>query len=227
MLPPHDLGILSHLDATRAALGPVEGLALLDIGCGESSLPRDLARLGAQCTGIDPFMAARDWETEGQGGWRILRASAEALPQDDASIDGILFIYALHHVPGAALAAALREARRVLKPAGRLYVAEPLARGDFNDLIKTFHDEGNVRAETQRALEGARPLFDRHAASGYVSRHHYDRFEAFATMMTAGTRFNDYAAADVAAPAVRARFDTIAARTGGIFDQPVKVDVYG
>ncbi len=219
--------VLTHLDAIRAAFGTVDGLALLDIGCGESRLPRDLAALGAHCTGIDPFMPARDWEAEGAGRWRILRTSAEALPLPDASIDGILFIYSLHHVPAAARAAAFRETRRVLKPDGRLYVAEPLASGDFDDVINVFHDESRVRSEAQSALATARLSFERHASSAYVDRRRYDSFEAFATMMQANTRFNDYTAADVVAPAVRDRFETIAARTGGVFDQPVKVDILG
>ena len=218
--------VLTHIDAIRATLGSLAGLDVLDIGCGASALPRELAALGAAVTGIDPFMPAVGWSPEGEGRWRIRTASAEALPCADASIDVVIFIYSLHHVPGSLLGPALKEARRVLKPRGRLYVAEPLPEGDFDDLITFFHDETVVRANAQAALEAARALFDRHEPSAYVCRKHYPGFEPFAAMMQANTRFNDYAAEDVVASPVRAMFEAISARTGGVFDQPVKVDVF-
>lgn len=227
MTLPTDLGVTTHFEVIRRVLGPVAGRKLLDIGCGASTVPRELAALGASCTGIDPFISARDWESVGDGRWRILAASAEALPIADASIDAVLFIFSLHHVPAASLAAAFREARRVLAPGGSLYVAEPLAEGDFNDLLSTFHDEREVRAEAQRALGPASRLFSAHTSTHFTERRRFDDFSRFADMMCANTRFNSYREEDVVAPAVEARFASIAARTGGIFDQPVKIDLFG
>lgn len=226
MTLPTDLGVTTQLEVILRAVGPVAGRELLDVGCGESAVPRELAALGASCTGVDPFMPAGDWEAIGDGRWRILAAGAEALPMADASIDAVLFIFSLHHVPGASLAGALREAKRVLKPNGLLYIAEPLAEGDFNDLISIFHDEREVRAEAQRALSAASQLFAAHTSSLYTQRRRFDDFGRFTDVMRAGTRFNSYAEEDVVAPAVEARFASIAARTGGIFDEPVKVDLF-
>lgn len=224
---PADLGRLSHLEAVGAVLGDVAGLKLLDIGCGDSSLPRDLAERGADCTGVDPFMPAQDWTPAGGGRWRILQMSAASLPLPDASIDAALFVYSLHHVPAADHAGVFRDLRRVLKAGGRLYVAEPLARGDFNDVLATFHDESAVREGAQRALGEAGRLFGSHAVSAYTDRRLYPAFEDFATKLQANTRFNDYHAEDVVAPSVRERFAAVAARTGGTFDQPVKIDLFG
>ena len=47
----------------------------------------------------------------------------EALPFRDGSFDAVMFVAALHHVPQPLRA--LEEARRVLRPGGRLFAFEP------------------------------------------------------------------------------------------------------
>ena len=55
----------------------------------------------------------------------------------------------------ADLTTALAEARRVMRPDGAVYVAEPLAEGDFFALTSFVEDEVEVRAAAQAALAGA------------------------------------------------------------------------
>jgi SAM-dependent methyltransferase len=50
---------------------------------------------------------------------------------------------------------ALREARRVLRPGGVVYIAEPLAEGDFFELTSLVEDEREVRAAAQRTIARA------------------------------------------------------------------------
>ena len=49
-----DLGAKSHLDALLATVGKVEGLRVIDIGCGEGHMARALAKLGADVTPPTP-----------------------------------------------------------------------------------------------------------------------------------------------------------------------------
>lgn len=145
-----DVAILARLVQPRDK-------AVLDIGCGGGALVRELAAAGARPLGIEisdeQLAAARD--ADGGSGARYLVGRAENLPLPDASIDAAVFMRTLHHVPVADMLPALAEARRVVGEGGVVYVAEPLAEGDFFTLTSLVEDEREVRAAAQRALAEA------------------------------------------------------------------------
>ncbi len=222
-----DLGERSHLDALLATVGPVDGLHIIDVGCGEGQLARALANRGARVTGCDPFIARTDWTPEGSGSYRLLKAPADALPEPDQSADLVLFVFSLHHVPEAKLSGALAEARRVLRPSGRIYVAEPLAQGPHQHIMELFHDETAVRKGAAQALaKFAKPHFATDQISSYTDARSYSDFDTFAGRMIANMRFNGYTEAAVLAPDVRHRFVEANAKYHGKFDQPVRIDYY-
>jgi ubiquinone/menaquinone biosynthesis C-methylase UbiE len=223
-----DLGVMSHLDALLATVGTVDGLRLIDLGCGEGHMARALAGRGADVTGYDPFIEGTEATDHGAGRFRLVKASADATPEPDQSADLVLFIFSLHHVPAAKLAGALAEARRILRPAGRLYVAEPLAQGPHQYVMELFHDETVVRKAAADALSQlVRPHFAAADIATYADRRSYSDYEAFAERMIANMRFNGYSREAVLAPAVRRRFDETFAANGGNFDQPVRIDCFG
>ena len=222
-----DLGARSHLDALLATAGPVSGLDIIDVGCGEGQLARALAERGARVTGCDPFIAERPWTKHGSGSYRLVAAPSDAIPETDQSADLVLFVFSLHHVPGAKLKGALSEARRVLRPSGRLYVAEPLAQGPHQYIMELFHDETAVRKAAAGALEQfARPHFAAEDIAGYTDTRRYPDFDSFAGRMIANMRFNGYTEKMVLAPDVRRRFAETHAKTAGAFDQPVRIDYF-
>jgi ubiquinone/menaquinone biosynthesis C-methylase UbiE len=223
-----DLGVKSHLDALLATVGTVGGLRVIDIGCGEGRMARALAALGADVVGYDPFIEGTEPIADGGGRFRLVKASADAIPEPDRSADLALFIFSLHHVPAAKLAGALAEARRILRPSGRLYVAEPLAQGPHQYVMELFHDETEVRGAAADALsQFARPRFANDAVATYAEKRRYPDFDAFAERMIANMRFNGYSREAVLAPAVRQRFDETCATNAGNFDQPVRIDCFG
>jgi ubiquinone/menaquinone biosynthesis C-methylase UbiE len=133
------------------------GKDVVDIGCGGGALVRELTARGARVVGVEVSenqLAAAVANDDGRGA-RYVVGGAQRLPLDDASADIAIFMRTLHHVPSADLLEALREASRVVRADGLVYVAEPLAEGDFYELVSLVEDELGVRRAAQRALTQA------------------------------------------------------------------------
>jgi len=150
------LPIAKHLDRL-AALVPVDGRRIVDVGCGDGALVRALSRRGGIVTGIeiDARALAPALQAPTVADERYLEGRAEALPLGDRSVDLVVFFNSLHHVPVALLDAALAEAARVLVPDGSLFVLEPIAFGAYFELTRLVEDETFVRAKAYEALAGA------------------------------------------------------------------------
>jgi ubiquinone/menaquinone biosynthesis C-methylase UbiE len=103
-------------------LPEVNGLAGLDVGCGEGHNTRLLARRGARVTAVDiaeTFIAhARAMESAGPLGIRYTLASAVELPFTDAAFDFVTGIMCFMDIPETGRV--LAETQRVLKPGGFL-----------------------------------------------------------------------------------------------------------
>jgi ubiquinone/menaquinone biosynthesis C-methylase UbiE len=106
------------------------GGTVADIGCGPGTAARRAARLGAVVFAVDPapvmLRVARLLTWRSAREVRYLQGSAEALPLPDSLVSVAWSIACVHH--WADLDAGLREARRVLKPGGRLVAIERLSR---------------------------------------------------------------------------------------------------
>ena len=128
--------------------------SVLDVGCGAGRITRIMAQLGADVIGIDPgdHQLARARAADQVSGESYIQGTAEQLPSQTTTIDIVVFFNSLHHVPVDQLDRALAEARRVLKSAGRVYIAEPLAQGPQFKLSKPFNDETEVRAKAYDAI---------------------------------------------------------------------------
>lgn len=103
-----------------AFLPPIRGRRGLDLGCGEGTNTRRLARLGPRLTGVDIagnfVRAAQEVERRDPLGIRYVQASAVELPFNDGCFDFVTAIMSLMDVAEADLVAA--EVRRLLRPGG-------------------------------------------------------------------------------------------------------------
>src|SRR5262249_15819610 len=115
-------------DRLVAASGAKPGDSVLDIGCGSGYFSRRIAPVvspGGTVVGIDPSEPMLAYAGEHPpGNCTFQTAGAEDLPFSDASFDLIVSSLAFHHIPTEHRADAVREMFRVLRPGGRLFIAD-------------------------------------------------------------------------------------------------------
>jgi SAM-dependent methyltransferase len=108
----------------RAGLQP--GERLIDLGTGRGELIAAAAARGADATGVEYSEAAvalaqRTLTAHGHpAGARIIRADARAVPLPDGEADLVTLIDVIEHLTVPEQRLALREARRLLRPGGRI-----------------------------------------------------------------------------------------------------------
>ena len=123
----------SVLGPLREALAGAPGRRLLDVGGGTGNYAMALREEGWEPVVLDRSPAML--ERAAAKGLETREADAQALPLPDACADAVAMVSMLHHVDDRSRA--LAEARRVLRPGGRLAVMV-YTREDIEDLW--FHD---------------------------------------------------------------------------------------
>ena len=106
--------------------GLAPGAPVVDVGCGTGTLAIALAAAGAETIGIDgdPEVLALAHAKAGADAVQWRKGTATALPLPGASAERVVMSLLLHHLDADAKRTALAEAVRVLRPGGRLHVAD-------------------------------------------------------------------------------------------------------
>jgi len=158
---------------------------ILELGCGRAEVTREIAGAGDNrhitAMEVDEAQHSDNLRITGLPNVTFLFGGAEAIPSGDEIYDVVLMMKSLHHVPGEYLDHALAEIHRVLVPGGVAYFAEPVFAGDFNDLLRRFHDEQVVRQAAFHALRRAvdEGLFEFIDEVFFNTNVHFDDFEEF------------------------------------------------
>jgi SAM-dependent methyltransferase/DNA-binding transcriptional ArsR family regulator len=113
-----------------------EGLVIGDLGCGTGVVAAELAAFASRVIAVDEsqemLSAARE-RLEGCGNVELRRGSLESLPLEAGTLDAAVMSRVLHYV--ADPVRVLHEARRVLRPDGRLVVIDMVehGRGEYRE----------------------------------------------------------------------------------------------
>jgi len=134
--------------------GLAAGDTVVDVGCGPGAAARRAARAGASVTGVDPapvMLRVARLLTRSSRRVRYVRGAAEDLPLPDDSACVLWTIASVHH--WADVDAGLREARRVLKPGGRLIALERRSRPDARGLAGHGWTDERAAAFAERCAD--------------------------------------------------------------------------
>ena len=118
-------GAASHLQAVPALLD--ESWVVGDLGCGTGQVSAALAPFVARVVAVDrsgDMLQTARRRLRDLPNVEVRRGELEALPIADAELDAAALLLVLHHLPDPA--AALAETARVLRPGGRVLVADML-----------------------------------------------------------------------------------------------------
>lgn len=155
LMPPHyAVGPTQYVyTQLRDSLGDLHGKRVLEYGCGEGWITRDLATRGGNICAFDISQQAVETtkrllaQEKFLGSCSVGVMPAERLDFESESIDIAVGFAIIHHLD---LPKAFAELHRVLKPGGVAYFAEPLA---TNPLIQFYR-----RLTPQYRTADERPL---------------------------------------------------------------------
>ena len=186
-------------DAVAARLNPQPGETIIDCAGGTGDMARRFARMARRTRlrrgGADAkilvidynaemIAAGRQKGSEPQIAWAV--GDAQRLPLADASAEAYVIAFGIRNVTD--VAAALREARRVLKPGGRFLclefsrpVTEALQRAydaySFKVIPEIGARVGNDRAAYQYLVESIRRFPDQRRFAGMIAEAGFTRVD--------------------------------------------------
>lgn len=150
---PRGAQVSPHLDLAMAALPLKDAEVLSMTGGGGDIAPFIAAAVKTATVTVLETQGATD-DPPPLSNLTYKSGDPDRIPADDESFDVVIVNALLSRVPEDRLTATLREVRRVLRPGGLLYIAEPAPGGAFNEIVRVFKDEKQARLAAFEAVRG-------------------------------------------------------------------------
>lgn len=221
--------ISEELDLLQSLVDLEQHPRVIELGCGAAELARKLLarRPGCEITAleVDERQHAKNILAPVQR-LRFVSAGAQSIPFLAEKFDLALMLKSLHHVPLDQMTQALSEVRRVLRPGGLLYVSEPVFAGAFNEVMRLFNDEEQVRAAALRAVQQAvlSGDWEQISETPFETPVHYRDFGEFEQRMI-GVTYVTHRLDATTLQTVRARFEPHMSADGAHFVRPMRVNL--
>jgi len=203
---------------------------ILELGCGNAEITRDIATCGRNrritALEVDTVAHEKNLQIGDLPNVTFGLAGAEDIPLDDESVDVVFMFKSLHHVPVELMRQSLREIWRVMRPGGRVYISEPVFAGEFNEILRLFHDEQKVREAAFNAVKQAvgEGLFVLVEELFFNSPMNFDNFEDYENKVINVTH-TEHRLDEATYNEVRRRFEVCAGSDGAHFLMPIRVDL--
>ncbi|MCU7836576.1 MAG: class I SAM-dependent methyltransferase [gamma proteobacterium symbiont of Taylorina sp.] len=203
---------------------------ILELGCGDASITRLIASSGEgriiTATEVDQIQHQKNLQIDDLHNVDFKLAGSEKIPADDNTFDIVFMFKSLHHVPIDLMDKALQEVRRVLRTRGLVYISEPVFDGDFNEILRLFHDEKLVR---QSAFEAIKKSVDNNVFSlvdeiFFCSPFTFNNFKEFEERIIGVTHTEHHLSNDLYTE-VKKKFEYYYQKNSGNFLIPNRVDI--
>jgi ubiquinone/menaquinone biosynthesis C-methylase UbiE len=206
----------------------LQGAKVLELGCGKADKTRVVAKKAASILAleVDETQLAQNMQITDLPNVNFKYGVAQEIAASDAEFDIVLMFKSLHHVPMEHMDKVFVEINRVLKPGGFAYISEPVFAGDFNDVLRLFHDESTVReaafAAVKRAVSAKQ--FTLVSQKFFLSAMHFDSFDQFEEQVLKVTH-TEHKLSPELLEQVRAKFNKHMTPYGADFQMPIRVDL--
>ncbi len=202
---------------------------VLELGCGKADKTLAIAEKGVKkmvALEVDEIQHAENLRRSVPGHVRFELGAAQAIPSADQSYDIVMMFKSLHHVPLGLMDAAMAEIHRVLKTDGVAYISEPVFAGDFNEILRLFHDEQAVReaafAAVERAVASGR--FELASQTFFANPMHFENFAEFEDKTLKVTHTHHQLSTGLYEQ-VKQKFMSHMTPQGATFNMPIRVDL--
>ena len=208
----------------------LDGKHILELGCGSAEITRNIATSGTDrkitALEVDEIAHDKNLQITDLPNVSFALSGAQDIPLDDETVDVVFMFKSLHHVPLELMEQSLLEIRRVLKQGGLVYISEPVFAGDFNEILRLFHDEQIVREAAFNTVKKVVDdgLFSLVEETFFNSPMKFKNFSEFENQTIKATHSN-HVLDEKLYNLVKQRFEKHIGDDGAHFLMPVRVDL--
>ncbi len=208
----------------------LDGKHILELGCGSAEITRNIATSGKNrkitALEVDEIAHEKNLQITDLPNVTFALSGAQEIPLENESVEVVFMFKSLHHVPLELMEPSMREIRRVLKTGGFVYISEPVFAGDFNEILRLFHDEKKVREVAFYTVEKAvdEGLFNLVEEKFFNSPMKFESFSEFEEKIIKATH-SHHVLDEELYNLVKQRFEQHIGDDGAQFLMPIRVDL--